>query len=363
AFNDINKNLKVDSKNEAYGFLSDTLKLFRNYDSVALGLFKLDARILKVNSARQTGTFFATKLSKGITEYAIDFDGLDSLYVHHLAESNSAIRIYPYDKVTDSVKFRLYAKDSIGFKIDTVLYYKVDFESRRIPENWELKTEASNIFVERRILQKKFSSSKPIIKLNIDSIYLFIDSTRTLTFNKEYLKLDTADNSVLFRVELDKADVDSLLRGPKADPRAARGESLKQVNPFLYFGKGALISIEKDSSKVYKENPKQISYTNTGTIITEVQSTSKSYIIQVIDNRNRLIAEERNNPKAIFRYLNPGDYRIRVLIDQNENGKWDMGNYFKNEIPEPVYIYKNSEGSETIKLLANWEIGPLVLTF
>jgi len=364
AFNDINKNLKVDSRNEAYGFLKESIDLSESLDSLEIGLLKLDARVLKVSSARQTGTLFLTKLSKGIVSYNIDFEENDSLYIHHIADFNSAIKIYPKDRVTDSVYYKLTAIDSIGNSLDTTLLYKVDFTARRIPENFDVKTEPANLFVERGNIEKSFRFNKPIKYINFDSIYFYVDSLITIPITIKDLNIDSLHNSIKLNLQLDKSVIDSLLKVKSAPPRSSREEvRLVARSPELYFGKGAFITVENDSNKVIKENPKQVKYENTGSILIETSTNEESFIIQILDTKNLVVSEMKNVNKAIFRYLKPGDYRIRVLIDSNKNASWDLGNYFKKELPEPVYIYKNSEGSEIIKLLANWEIGPLMLTF
>jgi uncharacterized protein (DUF2141 family) len=35
--------------------------------------------------------------------------------------------------------------------------------------------------------------------------------------------------------------------------------------------------------------------------------------------------------------FNPGEYEMRILFDDNKNGKWDTGNYSKKQQPEKVY--------------------------
>ena len=53
---------------------------------------------------------------------------------------------------------------------------------------------------------------------------------------------------------------------------------------------------------------------------------------------------------STFVYLSPAEYKLKVIYDYNENGKWDPGNYLKNKLPEKVQYYKS-----TIKLRENWE--------
>lgn len=46
----------------------------------------------------------------------------------------------------------------------------------------------------------------------------------------------------------------------------------------------------------------------------------------------------------------PGTYSLKLIYDENNNGYWDTGNYFKHEQPEKVFIYKTklnlSEGNK-----------------
>ncbi len=46
----------------------------------------------------------------------------------------------------------------------------------------------------------------------------------------------------------------------------------------------------------------------------------------------------------------PGDYELRVLFDENNNGYWDPGNYDKKLQPEKVYSIP-----QTLNIRANWE--------
>lgn len=42
---------------------------------------------------------------------------------------------------------------------------------------------------------------------------------------------------------------------------------------------------------------------------------------------------------ADFYYLIPGEYYMRLFVDQNGNGKWDTGLFSEKRQPEPVYYY------------------------
>ncbi len=48
--------------------------------------------------------------------------------------------------------------------------------------------------------------------------------------------------------------------------------------------------------------------------------------------------------------LLPDNYQLKILEDQNKNGRWDTGNFDKRLLPEIITIYP-----ETILIRANWE--------
>jgi len=49
--------------------------------------------------------------------------------------------------------------------------------------------------------------------------------------------------------------------------------------------------------------------------------------------------------------LPPNTYKMRAIKDDNGDGKWTTGNYFKNLQPEKVYYY-----AQPISVRSNWEL-------
>jgi len=74
-------------------------------------------------------------------------------------------------------------------------------------------------------------------------------------------------------------------------------------------------------------------------------------MLQVLDTRDLVLSTKPASEKGtVFEYLKPGDYYLRMFIDENGNGKWDTGNLSKRLQPEQVYYYPKK-----LTLLANWE--------
>ena len=74
-------------------------------------------------------------------------------------------------------------------------------------------------------------------------------------------------------------------------------------------------------------------------------------VMQVLDPKDLVVATKAASEKGtLFEYLKPGDYYIRMFIDENGNGKWDPGDLKTKRQPEEVYYYP-----KMLSLKANWE--------
>ncbi len=95
-------------------------------------------------------------------------------------------------------------------------------------------------------------------------------------------------------------------------------------------------------------------YADLGSINVTLQNvTSFPLIIQLIDDNGDVAVEQFADSSQFnydFRYLNPGNYFLRVIFDSNGNKKWDTGNYLQKLQPERIAYYP-----EAIELRANWE--------
>jgi hypothetical protein len=50
------------------------------------------------------------------------------------------------------------------------------------------------------------------------------------------------------------------------------------------------------------------------------------------------------------KFVNPGEYEIRILYDDNNNGKWDPGNYTEKRQPEKAITL-----AQKLAVKANWD--------
>lgn len=77
-----------------------------------------------------------------------------------------------------------------------------------------------------------------------------------------------------------------------------------------------------------------------------------AYVLELVNEKGQAIQYDRSE-RGIFSYvfLNPGSYKLRIIYDQNGDGKWTTGNYAEKRRPETIIYYP---GAVTIR--SNWDL-------
>ena len=113
----------------------------------------------------------------------------------------------------------------------------------------------------------------------------------------------------------------------------------------------AFISIYNNVSKDIKSDFKIKSLDDYSSIKMFLSTFNSKVVMQVLDTKDAVVATKPASEKGtVFDYLKPGDYYIRMFIDQNGNGKWDTGDLKAKRQAEEVYYYP-----KMLSLKANWE--------
>lgn len=83
-----------------------------------------------------------------------------------------------------------------------------------------------------------------------------------------------------------------------------------------------------------------------------IQGVEGPFIGELLDMKDQPIrVVYSTKPEIIFRDLKPEKYAFRVIIDKNNNGVWDTGNYKDSIQPEQVYY-----APKIFELMKNWEV-------
>ncbi len=145
------------------------------------------------------------------------------------------------------------------------------------------------------------------------------------------------------------------MREVESVPRAYEiyGEWRPDVEYSLEIDSAAFRDIYGRVSKSYKSGFKVRSNDDYSTILfTFTGMKEKHLVAQLLSKSDKLVKEVRtSNGTAEFFYVKPDTYYLRVLQDDNDNGKWDTGDYDLNLQPEQVYYYP-----EKIECKAKWDL-------
>lgn len=360
AFQDKNRNLIVNSRSESYGFLSEHQYLLENIEGVKIGMVNLDAGPLKITSARPYNTYFNIKTTKNLRTFrlaAIDSSTLSYTF----GEDHANIRLYNTTE-KDSIQVNLLALDSIDNQIDTTLYAK--FLAREVtPEEFSADVLSIKILSHTGQIEAVLKFSKPLRFINFDSIYFQVDSLTRVQFTSEDTTWDPLKRQVTISKEISPSIFGNgqpngqARRGRAPTPETEEEKQLEKINE-LNLRTAAFISIEGDTSETIVQQIKPLSEQDLSIINIGIRTAEESFIVQLVDRDSKVIQEVANETNVRFQNVVPGDYQVRLIIDRNENGRWDPGNYFEKREPEQIIYYRGADGTTTIKgVKANWEVG------
>ncbi len=82
-------------------------------------------------------------------------------------------------------------------------------------------------------------------------------------------------------------------------------------------------------------------------------SADSSYVVELLSENNILLetftVSQKAAAKQIYKAMPTGKYKLKLIIDDNGNGRWDTGEYPSRQ-PEKIIIGKSEE------LRPNWDL-------
>lgn len=358
AFNDKNKNLKVDSRNEPYGFINKSVIPTTTNEPIEINTYKLDNGPFKLISAREMFGLFTIKTSKSIVDYKLESINSKEPIYHQQDTDLTSIKAYNTFPTIDSILVKFTAIDSAENKIDSLIYIKFSKKLSNTSDKFQVTSFTNDYIKETKTLTTTILFSKPVIHFKLDSLHINLDSITTLRFTENDIKWNAPRNHLTIIKTLPSLESSS-------KPKRIKKENTEQQQLKIYnkliLPKSSVISIQSDTLKQSELDIKIIKPEDVGIISYKVES-KENFIIQLIDKSNKVVSETRNLETNKFDNLQPGVYYLRCIIDKNNNGKWDPGNLKTGTEAEKIIFYKNSKDQLDINIKANWEVGPLLIT-
>lgn len=320
AFEDLNKDLKP-QKTERIGFKNSVLELdsIQN-DSLAIRLFKNKekAKLTSLNFIYPNSFIVESNASLKEGKYFANGQALNSSEIQFLTENKLQFFLPKVDSSLKEISF-VYQNQE---RNDTIVKRLLE-KDKKGKLRLEIKNKNSKIYPGDTL---KFGCTDKIISIDTTKIFLqnSIDSSIIHLKNAKLIK-NTGE--IYFS-----------------------NKGLKQFK--LIIRKEAIETIHTKNSDSLTFDLTMVEDKDLGAINIDLSAYQRPIVLQAIlgENIEKEIPME-SGKKFLLSNLEPGEYKFKVILDDNKNGKWDTGNFEEKIQPEEIHWY-----SELTKVRANWEI-------
>ncbi|MGV1019182.1 Ig-like domain-containing protein [Empedobacter falsenii] len=274
----------------------------------------------------------------------------EGLIVFKTTGATDDVTITPVGKEFKTAYIQKFPRqDSINFwfnpKVDTIVgkSAKLNFKVQHKDQIDEISALYSKSNTERKLEFKalndqklapnkpfKIQANAPIKSLDLSKIYVFKD-TVSIPFKVSIDTVNAQNLNFAFEKNLDEKFEVNIYPNALTDVLGEKNDTL--AYPIKMGTRGDFGHLK----------------------LTLQNTPSKPFILQFLKtDKDFTVIEEIYNPANKnyfeFNFIEPGEYLFRLLVDENENGKWDTGDYLSGKQPEPIYLYP-----EPIKIRAMWD--------
>ena len=354
AFSDINNNLIFDPKEESHASLVDSFFLQSDLDSLDLQLVQLNPYPPKKLSSRPLSNYYQIRYDRDILTYEITpADTAIQLY-SKIEEERESIRVYPNSSVVDSLLTYVTVYDTLQNQATDTIYIQFN-ESNRKQSDFTYSFPSKPVNIYDDTLRLSVSFNKPVETFRTDSINIKADSLYTQNLNTQdfQLRFNYSQTRATITIPFDWQAYEDTVKNiiTRTIPDSVVNVEQLSINTLtLNLPSGLFRSIEGDTTSTksilyIRKQPPQ------GVIRYDLLITSSSFKVQLIDKNYNTLREIDSQKSGAFSALPAGTYSLRVLIDENNDGKWQNTNFPQFLQHEPVYVFP-----EFTQLRDNWEI-------
>lgn len=336
AITDKNNNLLYEQKSESIGFINEVIDLKSNQENININIAKIDKEPNKVLKQRGTANYYYIDYNRPVAKVKVEFRNLKDSVNYQISEIRQ-LQFYNSKNTTDTIFAKIKVIDSLDniFSHEVKIKFKPKTGKRdeTIREKLEIKTNPVNgEDIELTEVGYSIDFNKPIRTVNLDKIKVLNDTLLRVPIKEEQLVWNDTKTLLTFKT--------------------TKNQQKPRENIRIQFQKGSFISIENDTSVAFINNHLLRNEDNYGIITGKINNKKhECFIIQLLDEKREVKASVYNQINYRFEYVKAGTYFVRVIIDENNNKRWDFGDIEKNIQPESIIYYP-----QKIKIKPNFEL-------
>ena len=320
ALEDANGNKIYNPQVDKIGFISDTISL-PTTEKFNFTIFKEIPPLMVIKPK---------EMHKGHAIFGFEGNAKD-LSIELLTETPEDFKskiIFEEKKDTVHYWYTPFKTDSLIFKVK-----KGDFE-----KEFTLNLRSS------KIDSLKISPSANGQFHLIDTFFV-ATNTPIINFDKALINITKKDSTTVdFKSYLSKNSNKLYLDFNKEEDNEYQVNILPKAITDIY-------NISNDSISYNLKTKKTEDY---GVLILNFSSAKKSaFIVELLNSKEEVVRTSKIKEAQTVKFdlVPPAKYMIRVTYDENNNGKWDTGNFLQKIQPEKVKLF-----DKEIEILANWEL-------
>jgi len=325
-----------DNDNELIAFLIKTIHLKRDTANIQLRLFKQEPEKFRLVERHFDidGKLFFT-FSKKLDNPSLKIvypQALDNQKIVEISKTKDTAIIYMKNMFFDSIRVAFFDNNK---PLDSASFRKGKKEA--FQRNLLFTYDLSGDFKLKPGTPFVMKANYPVDSFDPTLIFLKEDSTDVTNFNVERDSLNQKQFYLKYKWH-------------------------QQANYILTIEEGAFTDIYGDKNKRAVSRKFQLDKPeNYGqlTLNVTVPDTGRAYIVELLNSQKVVIRSTaiHENSSIVYKNFITSKYYVRVIYDDNNNGRWDSGNVKKKIQPEHIWADK-----EVITLRANWETNtPIII--
>lgn len=331
ALTDKNNNSLYDSEDERIAYRSEPVQVSSTPQEVLLQTVRIDTKRPILQRREKYIDRFVANYSEGVESFiARPVDSPKDTLVHKISADGKIVDLFGDSRFSGG-RAILTALDSAANRaVDTV---QIAFEGKRAQrvKGAQLKANGTNNNTVNEGQRVVIELETPVKVSSKEPVRLLIDTVEVarLTYPNQVV-LDVTGTELIFvmpRWTSNNRQATIVVDSTAIVPVQGEPLSFPVLQVTVAEAKGA------------------------GNVRGNIKAQQQHYIVQLVDSQFKVKRQVRNVKNYDFRNIEPGTYYIRVILDANNNGKWDGGDPELRREPEKVYIHE-----KPLEIRANWEM-------